>query len=732
MACNPNDRQFSERHDQLERELDQMIEEEWRILGPTLYEDGGAESFPWPLRHFDTAASNTINVGGGNIDSNSLIHGDGNVSGVTFNNTNTVSGNVDINSSISVEEVEFRVHNSFEDLNEGFNCDDTRSSEGHDKYSNLGGFKSFQEALKFFFVVSHLSRENSNLLLAILRKFLRLDLPKDYRTIMKTPASVRNQIVTISAGSLWYQGVETVLKNYFKEVEPEVSHFSLQVSVDGLPLFKSSANQFWPVLIKVVELPNAPVMPVAIFCGKKKPDSVEEFLRPFVDEMNSLIESGMNLGEKLITFSISAFIADSPARSFIKAVMGCNALHGCTKCTVVGTKVEGRVIFESVDALVRTDAGFRLREDPQHHKDPRSPLENIRNINMISHFPVSDRLHLLELGCTRKILKGLLEHIFENFYRWSPQQKRSINAYVISVKLPSELHRAYRSLYNLAFWKGTEYRTFLHYISLIIYKDFMYEAAYKHYLLYFSAITIFSSLAHKKYWPIGKRFLNKFVLDFHVHYGRSNLVSNVHNLIHIYDEVLVNGPLDSFSSYPFENHLQFLKKCIKSGTKCLEQAAGRLYEYGAVHTLETSVPKTYPWIKVDGSTVHVTDSFLLSPNVKDQWFLTKNYGIVKFLSAYKNEVHSIVLVGMQYSSMKELFNIEMMDDTGILEMSSAALGMFKVDSSTLSVRVEVPIRLVKCKLVMVPLPSRSLSLFPLNRDPSDACAYIPLLHTFQP
>ncbi|XP_058127710.1 uncharacterized protein LOC131291215 [Anopheles ziemanni] len=190
-----------------------------------------------------------------------------------------------------------------------------------------------------------------------------------------------------------------------------------QVSVDGLPLFKSSATQFWPVLIKVEELPDAPVMPVAIFCGQTKPESVEQYLRPFVQEMNILMERGLKFGDKEVHLSISAFIADSPARSYIKSVMGFSAKHGCTKCTILGVhiKPENKVIFDSVHAELRTDAGFRAREDKDHHKGIRTPLEDLQNVDMIVNFPVSDRLHLIDLGVSRKILKGLLNNTFERF-----------------------------------------------------------------------------------------------------------------------------------------------------------------------------------------------------------------------------------------------------------------------------------------------------------------------------
>uniref|UniRef100_A0A182J949 Uncharacterized protein n=1 Tax=Anopheles atroparvus TaxID=41427 RepID=A0A182J949_ANOAO len=62
----------------------------------------------------------------------------------------------------------------------------------------------------------------------------------------------------------------------------------MQVFVDGLPLHKSGQNQLWPILVKIEELPDAPVMVAGVFCGQTKPQHVEDFLRPFVNEMNEL------------------------------------------------------------------------------------------------------------------------------------------------------------------------------------------------------------------------------------------------------------------------------------------------------------------------------------------------------------------------------------------------------------------------------------------------------------
>ena len=94
--------------------------------------------------------------------------------------------------------------------------------------------------------------------------------------------------------------------------------FELNLSVDGIPIYNRSAIQMWPILMQLHNMPNVPVMVVGIFCGTSKPNDVEPFLRPLVEELNRLHDHKMNLNGKKITVSVRVIIADSPARAFIK------------------------------------------------------------------------------------------------------------------------------------------------------------------------------------------------------------------------------------------------------------------------------------------------------------------------------------------------------------------------------------------------------------------------------
>lgn len=61
-------------------------------------------------------------------------------------------------------------------------------------------------------------------------------------------------------------------------------------------------------------------MVISVWCGEGKPTEVNEFLSPFVNELNELLRYGVRINEYTITVFCLCFICDSPARAFIKGI----------------------------------------------------------------------------------------------------------------------------------------------------------------------------------------------------------------------------------------------------------------------------------------------------------------------------------------------------------------------------------------------------------------------------
>nr|XP_047135940.1 uncharacterized protein LOC124813231 [Hydra vulgaris] len=177
-----------------------------------------------------------------------------------------------------------------------------------------------------------------NGVLSVLRKH-GFDVPKDSRTLVKSTRT----IVTYKkcGGDYLYFGLRKIITQSL-EIDDSNEILNLKVNVDGIPLYKSSSLQFWPILCSIN---NSTPMIAALFSGNSKPNSVDDFLQDFIYEVKELQEYGFSYNEKTYTLLLQAFICDSPARAFLKNIKGHNSLHGCERCCAVGLSVNHRTIF---------------------------------------------------------------------------------------------------------------------------------------------------------------------------------------------------------------------------------------------------------------------------------------------------------------------------------------------------------------------------------------------------
>nr|XP_047138995.1 uncharacterized protein LOC124814932 [Hydra vulgaris] len=157
------------------------------------------------------------------------------------------------------------------------------------------------------------------------------------------------------SGDYIYLCLATGIKNMLQVDEASINNnIHLIVNLDGLPLFKSSNTQLWPLLC---QFGSKPLFPVAFFCGKQKPNSSMEFLRQFLEEFKMLLENGLVYKDNFFNVSLKFLTCDAPARAFIKCIKPHNAYHGCEQCFDKG-EWQGRVVFKQVNSVLRSDEQF--------------------------------------------------------------------------------------------------------------------------------------------------------------------------------------------------------------------------------------------------------------------------------------------------------------------------------------------------------------------------------------
>lgn len=182
------------------------------------------------------------------------------------------------------------------------------------------------------------------------------------------------------------------------------------------------------------------------------------------------------------------------------------------------------------------------------------------------------------------------------------------------------------------------------------------EVEYKHFLVLFVAVRLCSCDVYKSHLSIASKLFNLYVQQYATIYGRHTISSNVHNLIHVSQDLLYcnTGNLMNISTYKFENTLRLLSLKLKHTNRPLEQVVCRLTEqkelqisktsfinYSSVH--EPFGVKGFCETRHQNQPISIFKKILISKDVilssrrdKDSWFMTKSKDIFKFKFALKD------------------------------------------------------------------------------------------------
>lgn len=412
-----------------------------------------------------------------------------------------------------------------------------------------------------------------------------------------------------------------------------------------------------------------------------------------------------------------------------------NHKNGCQKCEVTGEydTVYHHMSFPNINAPLRTDETFRQRHQQPHHK-LASPLEDL-SINMIKSFPICDPLHLLHQGVMKKCIQRWIGKVKGYQHKWSRLTTDSISQYLLEAnkKMPSDIHRSVRGFDELSNWKGVEFRTFLMYVGMVALRPHLKNEEYEHFLLLCCACTMVSCNVYKSYIPVATNMFKVYVQQYIQLYGRHSISSNVHNLIHITDDLIQNNidSINTISTYKYENSLRLLGMKLQSCNRPLEQISRRLIE---IFHLKTDLLGKHDYYNRDAHdhdhefSPHVEyayvhelisekncyskitikpDVFLSSRKVGDQWFLTHSGEIVKMTHATKVG-NSCKIFGFSLISIGPFF---------VNPLTSTKLFIFKSDG------------ILKTEICMHEVHSIQAKMICLEIDTD--FVYMPILHTLE-
>ncbi|KYN20014.1 hypothetical protein ALC57_07643, partial [Trachymyrmex cornetzi] len=565
--------------------------------------------------------------------------------------------------------------------------------------------------LRQWAMTSNIPHTKLDSLLQILRRRLLPNLPATAKTFLKTNSAEYNikqfyDVNGCSVGEFVYFGIA---KHLQRTVNPEIHEnetLYLKINIDGLPLFNSSLQQFWPIPGQLHFEPEVyKPFPIAVYAGREKPNNLSAYLENFIVEINELLLNGIIIDEKSFKVCIMCFVCDRPARSFIKCIKGHVGFYACERCEVRGTRHENRTIYCNDVCEERIDQSFRDQRNPEHHIG-LSPLTFINpRIDMVRQF-VLDFMHLCYLGIMKKMLvecwmKGNLST------RLNQNSKMRLSQRLMQLKsqIPADFQRSTRSIFEVAKWKATEFRFFLLYCGPIVLKNILSKKLYNHFLLFHVACRILcSNELALKFNTQAKKYLESFVHLARYYYGKQSQTLNMHSLIHLADDVQnMKCCLSGFTAFPFENILGKMKKVLRSGNRPLAQLCRRLHESHFAEEKKTTLPLLVNILKKQYD--ELNDRVIIKKLIyKNALLSSKSPDNTVFLNNGK-----ILMIDDIYSLPNQL-NSNEIEITGILlkikspiftyPCNSKYLNMWEVSHKNCS-RITCPLNFVVTKMVTI-------------------------------
>jgi hypothetical protein len=439
--------------------------------------------------------------------------------------------------------------------------------------------KQLMQELKDWYNSTNSSLHSFKKLLGILKKYHNI--PGDPRTILGTKTHEETPVLE---GSFVYFGLEKNIRSNFNLESAEIDELQLDVSIDGVPIYKSVGTSFWPILCSTsnsihYQAGSANPFVVGIYCGKKKPE-IHSYLKDFCLELKQLLNNGIFIKNKCYSVKVRAIIADAPAKALIKQIKSHGGYFACDRCVVKGhydINVKS-VSYNETNTDKRTDASFRNKLQPEHHIGDSPFIDT--NIDMINTFAI-DYMHIILLGIMKKLLKSWLQIVP---FKLSTGQKANVELTINSIKtyIPCEFNRKPRSLSEMDRYKATEFRLILLYTGVAYFKDVLKENMFKNFLLLMYIVRTLcnpNAVADSDILTHIEKLCLIYVKQFKKFYGNKFALSlNIHVLIHVVDDVRRFGVLDSFGAFPFENMLGRIKKRVRSSNLPLSQITRRISE----------------------------------------------------------------------------------------------------------------------------------------------------------
>lgn len=378
--------------------------------------------------------------------------------------------------------------------------------------------------------------------------------------------------------------------------EPE--NISFVLNTDGAPVFKSSRISIWPIFLTINELEiSKRMMPenmllAGLWFDSIKP-SIEVFLNPILEEFKQLSKGVQFFSPTKGMFLCKGFLlactADLPARALLCNSVLFNGAFSCIKCLQKGeTAKRGKghthiFPFKSVDPkgpVRSTKSILQDAETVMRSGRSKYTVNGIKGPSWLAFFPKFDIVNGMGIDYMHGVLLGVQKLLLKLWFgkEFSSQtfsvfsKLKTVDQRLLNIHPTLSISRLPRSIESdFKHWKASEFQNFLLFYSLPVLKDILDQERFLHFALFVQAIFILlqneitvSEL--KKSEEMLKAFCKKFA-DL---YSACFMTLNMHQLLHLVDNVINLGPLYTHSCFPFEDKNGLVLKMIK-GSQNIDQ-----------------------------------------------------------------------------------------------------------------------------------------------------------------
>lgn len=409
-------------------------------------------------------------------------------------------------------------------------------------------------------------------------------------------------------------------------------NLSLLGNTDGVALIRSSRAGVWPIYYVINELPprerfsRANRLFAGLWFGKGKPHFAT-FMKPFCQSIRDLYTEGIEIATKAASSKRIRGILldttmDAPARSAWLNIRQFNGYSGCQVCTEPGEQLDlgpGKKntrrqchVYPFNAEYAQTTGHAKLREHTVVRQQALvamsqisqkgkvvNPQEGVLGLSWAFSLPLHDviagtavdYMHCICEGAVNQHLMAWFEDKSNDCYLGNSINE--IDSTLLSFKPISEITRRPRSISDWKQWKANEKRAFLLYYSIPLLTERLNETCLLHLSFLVGGVyrLLKDSISKIDLEEAGV-FLKLYCAQAPYFYGKRFQTFNLHQLLHLKNNVENLGSLWSNSCFPFEDYNGDLKGYFHGSQNIQGQIVNSICVHQSLPQLAETIPES--------------------------------------------------------------------------------------------------------------------------------------------